>query len=331
VGGNGLSTPIAVDVDYDRKVDYVYAGDLMGNLWKFDLTADDAGQWRVAYGSSTVPQPLFQAKDENNDPQPITTRPEVSFHPKEHGYMVYFGTGKFLENGDPDDTQLQTVYGVWDFGDYEDEYLGSLNRTTNALSGPKLASTVMLLEQTEDTKFKTQLAGRTIRTLTNHPIDWEVQPDQDSTGTLDDPVKHAGWYFDLPIAKERVVTDVTLRDGKVIVIGFTPTSNDCQGGGTSMLMEIDWESGGRLAGVNFDVTDDGEINEEDETEEEDDETKKAPPTGVEFAGMIQRPAILLLNEEIEQKFMSSSDGTIKTIKEKAAKLGVSYWMEVHPD
>ncbi|UCH06161.1 MAG: hypothetical protein JSV55_08415, partial [Deltaproteobacteria bacterium] len=29
---NGLSTPVAIDVDYDDKVDYVYAGDLRGNL-----------------------------------------------------------------------------------------------------------------------------------------------------------------------------------------------------------------------------------------------------------------------------------------------------------
>ena len=36
---NGLSTPIAVDPTYDDRVDFVYAGDLKGNLWKFDLRA----------------------------------------------------------------------------------------------------------------------------------------------------------------------------------------------------------------------------------------------------------------------------------------------------
>jgi type IV pilus assembly protein PilY1 len=34
---NGLSTPIALDVDNDRITDYIYAGDLKGNLWKFDV------------------------------------------------------------------------------------------------------------------------------------------------------------------------------------------------------------------------------------------------------------------------------------------------------
>ena len=35
---NGLSSPIAVDTSQDERIDFVYAGDLKGNLWKFDLT-----------------------------------------------------------------------------------------------------------------------------------------------------------------------------------------------------------------------------------------------------------------------------------------------------
>lgn len=36
---NGLSTPIAVDTDGDRIVDSIYAGDLLGNMWKFDVSS----------------------------------------------------------------------------------------------------------------------------------------------------------------------------------------------------------------------------------------------------------------------------------------------------
>ena len=46
---NGLSTPTPVDVNSDGKVDYVYAGDLEGNLWKFDLTDPSAANWEVSY------------------------------------------------------------------------------------------------------------------------------------------------------------------------------------------------------------------------------------------------------------------------------------------
>ena len=333
--GNGLSTPIAVDVDYDFIVDYVYAGDLKGNLWKFDLKSNDKTQWKVAYGTTTNPKPLFTATDDNGNPQPITTRPEAAYHPK-HGYFVFFGTGKYIENADPDDEQLQTVYGIWDYGDNDDdeEYLGTLDRSSGELSNSgtssEIGSSVYLLKQEVDDTIKTTLAGRTIRTLTDNKIEWNVQPDYNGNGTLDDPTKHVGWYFDLPFTGERVVSDITLRGGKVIFIGFTPTDKDCESGGRSMLMEIDWETGGRLAGVNLDVTDDGKIDEDDEAEDKD-KTKKVPPSGLEFFGMLQRPVILLIDKEGEMKFMSSSDGSIQTVIEKGIKLGVSYWMEVHPD
>ena len=48
-GCNGLSTPALVDIDWDGMVDYVYAGDLKGNLWKFDLTNSDSSKWDSAY------------------------------------------------------------------------------------------------------------------------------------------------------------------------------------------------------------------------------------------------------------------------------------------
>lgn len=75
---NGLSSPAPVDKDGDRITDYVYAGDLKGNLWKFDLTSTTAASW-----SATK---LFTActadtcSDSNR--QPITARPEAMMHPE---------------------------------------------------------------------------------------------------------------------------------------------------------------------------------------------------------------------------------------------------------
>jgi type IV pilus assembly protein PilY1 len=59
-GCNGLSTAVPIDVDYDNKVDYVYAGDLRGNVWKFDLTDSDYTNWEVAFYDGEE-KPLFQA------------------------------------------------------------------------------------------------------------------------------------------------------------------------------------------------------------------------------------------------------------------------------
>ena len=149
---NGLSTPTPVDVDLDNKVDYVYAGDLKGNVWKFDFTGSSATDWKVAYGASGTPKPLFQARDGAGAAQPITTKPEVMYHCQSDmpGYLVVVGTGKYLADTDLADTQTQTIYGLWDYGDDADdnEYLGAFNRG----STPQLSNqpaTVTLLQQTE--------------------------------------------------------------------------------------------------------------------------------------------------------------------------------------
>ena len=160
-------TPVAVDVNYDDKVDYVYAGDLKGNLWKFNLTSEDAANWDVAYYEGGTKMPLFKAAG-----QPITTRPDVMFHCEKDGYLVLFGTGKYLEDGDLSDTSGQAVYGIWDYGDDADngEYVGTINSGTFTPSPLLPSDTVTLLAQNvvnEQTANELEL-----RTLSNSQADW---------------------------------------------------------------------------------------------------------------------------------------------------------------
>jgi type IV pilus assembly protein PilY1 len=107
---NGLSTPVPFDSDGDGKADTVYAGDLKGNLWKFDLSDPSASNW-----NATKVSLLFKATDASNNPQPIVSVPEVTLHPA-GGRMVLFGTGKFLEQGDTTSTSVQSFYGIHDLG-----------------------------------------------------------------------------------------------------------------------------------------------------------------------------------------------------------------------
>src|SRR5262249_16027385 len=114
---NGLATPAAVDFNGDVNVDYVYAGDLLGNMWKYDLTNASPSNWQVAYSASGVAKPLYVAADSSGNLQPITSRHEVGRGPNGMGMVVLFGTGKFLE--DPTDKQLtprrdQSFYGIYD-------------------------------------------------------------------------------------------------------------------------------------------------------------------------------------------------------------------------
>jgi Tfp pilus tip-associated adhesin PilY1 len=116
-GRNGLSTPALIDVDLDRRIDYAYAGDLKGNLWKFDLTAPDPERWGIASptGAGSRPQPLFQATGLS-----ITGRPDVMAvnpvcTPDASGVMVIFGTGAH-PGYDPVRTRPNAIFSVWDNG-----------------------------------------------------------------------------------------------------------------------------------------------------------------------------------------------------------------------
>ena len=348
---NGLSSPIAVDVNHDDVVDFVYAGDLKGNLWKFDLVSDSAINWQVAFedGGSRA-APLFVARDPAGNPQPITSQPEVMLHPAKHGYIVCFGTGKFLGVGDYSDAQIQTIYGIWDYGDTvfqppdvwspddDKEYLGefvSRDRTVRQLSNTYLSDKVKLLKQVAK-DFEVDSGGGKIivRILTEDKPVWDTRSDPDGGGQLPDPTNSndndAGWYLDLDVyAGERVVSDIILRDGVLIVIGFIPEQSRCASGGDSVFMELNAFTGGSIGAIQFDIHNDGSVDENDLVEVEiDGKTVKVPPSGKKLAGNIQPPAIIKLNEKQEKKYLSSSSGGIVEISEKTAKTGIAYWMEL---
>lgn len=85
-----------------------YAGDLKGNVWRFDLNASVQTLWPSAG------QLLFTAKDNSNNPQAITASPGVVPRTDKPGYMVILGTGKLYDLNDQSSTQVQAAYGLWD-------------------------------------------------------------------------------------------------------------------------------------------------------------------------------------------------------------------------
>lgn len=98
---NGLFNPVALDTDSDGNVDRVYAGDLNGTMWKFDLSSTTISSWNASVLLTTSPV------------QPITSTPGVAVHPY-GGYMVAFGTGAILTTADTTDASVHYVYGIWD-------------------------------------------------------------------------------------------------------------------------------------------------------------------------------------------------------------------------
>jgi type IV pilus assembly protein PilY1 len=109
---NGIAYVAAADLDGDRITDYVYAGDIQGNLWRFDLTSVSTGSWAV------TPNPIYQTAGG----QPITTAPIVVGTPGNGLYehvMVEFGTGRQVPQSNISAATYQTsqmaLYGIWDW------------------------------------------------------------------------------------------------------------------------------------------------------------------------------------------------------------------------
>ncbi len=259
-GDNGLSTPALIDVDLDRRVDYAYAGDLKGNLWKFDLTAEDPLRWGVAFGNDMngdgvidaargdLPAPLFQAPG-----QPITGRPDVMvMHggclSQAPGFMVFFGTGKYLGVSDRQDPTQQSLYGIWDFGDDSDdsENLGAIEDRPSG----RLSSGLFLFPKR--IVGETSIDGKIYRRVSSDHIGYELVEDlEDADGCAGNnssemkkknPRHYAGWFLDFPppaessnASAERVVGDVLVRRGNIIVPSYVPDNQPCGGGGRSWL------------------------------------------------------------------------------------------------
>jgi hypothetical protein len=93
---NGLSSPTLFDVDGDGVPEYAYAGDLDGQMWKFDLINNTGS---LLYTTNPL--------------QAITSAPVVRPHPL-GGQMVAFATGRLLSSGDKEDTSVHYAYGIWD-------------------------------------------------------------------------------------------------------------------------------------------------------------------------------------------------------------------------
>ncbi|MGZ9712335.1 pilus assembly protein [Glaciimonas sp. GNP009] len=101
---NGLSTP-GLLFNHKRELIAAYAGDLKGNLWKFDMSSTSPYNW--------VSKKMFTATTANGSIAPIVQQPLLTPHPTA-GFMVTFGTGKYYETADKTNTDKQALYGVWD-------------------------------------------------------------------------------------------------------------------------------------------------------------------------------------------------------------------------
>ncbi len=221
IGVNGLSEVSVLDTNNDHSIDSVYAGDLQGNLWKFDLSSSDSSNWGIANNTAGDTKPLFSAtyplpngSSTIDVPQPITVPPTIAPHTN-GGYMLLFGTGKYFDSedskvlsGDP----IQSFYGIRD------------NLSAATVKRSDLVSQEVLYESNN---FSTG----TFRSTSNHTVDFASKK---------------GWFMNLAPPKvagqalertgEKVNLQALLYKNKVIFFTLTPESTPCDFGGSSWTM-----------------------------------------------------------------------------------------------
>jgi type IV pilus assembly protein PilY1 len=273
---NGLASPAAVSINNNDTIDYIYAGDLFGNLWKFDVSKSNPDDWKVAYG-----KPLFKASSPTTDsngkplPQPITTAPVINYHPTRQGYMVYFGTGQYMEVGDANNTTIQSFYGIWDRSQV-DAKSGSLSSSNPPNPSGFDRSKLFVLVTTDDVATKTRTTS-----ATEGAIQWF-----EADGTTP---HHLGWYTDLPDTGERQVSQASMKNNYVIFNTLIPPPvTPCGvGKGTGWLMVLNAADGSASKIAVFDLNGDSQFTKADLTS-----TGKVP-SGVQISGgMAPAPSLL---------------------------------------
>lgn len=207
-------TAYADDSEKNNTAIFVYGGDLLGNVWRFDINAESVIKFA-------------ELKDSAGVTQPITTAPELGDVLTSDGKVhrvVYIGTGKYLETGDLADTQQQSVYAI------KDDDTPTTSPATDTLVNPRASTS------SPDRMVQQTISGgtdtRTVTTATgdNKP-DFKVD---------------RGWFVDFPDSGERVNVTMELSLGILAVATTVPSDTVCTPGGTGWLNYFDYSTGGSV-------------------------------------------------------------------------------------
>ena len=253
---NGIAYVASADLDGDHIADYLYAGDQLGNVWRFDITGKTAASWSVSKFGQTAATALFVAKDGSSTPklQPITTVPVVAavMTGNVSRVMVLFGTGQKtpLTATSPDvyATGQQTFYGIWDWDMAAWNAVANVKMQYASLTGTQSIARSKLRAQTVVSTSTSTGAALGYRNLsTTNVVCW-----QGSTTCGADAISNAqyGWLFDLPAMQEQIIYNPVLVDGALVVSTAIPpviSAAQCNPGLQSgWTMAFDPSSGGAL-------------------------------------------------------------------------------------
>ncbi|KAB2912827.1 MAG: pilus assembly protein PilY [Dechloromonas sp.] len=237
---NGMGTPGLLDADSDGDIDYIYGGDLKGNVWKIDVSSANTAIWDFSFKSGTTPQPLFIAKDSSGTVQPITTSltpvmDNVAGDANFGKLFLFFGTGAYFRSGDSTDTQIQTMYGL-------------IDTNTQVSSRSQLTQRSVI----DNGVFNVVVNGNIVDTKNVRTF---------SAAVSGDMAGKSGWYLDLKTAAgvaegERVTTSAevyVLAEPTLIFSSIIPVNDPCKPGGKGYLSALNPFTGGRLTVGFYDI------------------------------------------------------------------------------
>jgi type IV pilus assembly protein PilY1 len=255
---NGIDYTTPADLDGDHISDYVYAGDLYGNVWRFDLTSNNPSNWGVTNaggvsinaltGGGGTATPLFTTPAG----QPITTQVSVAAvagtaNPR---VLVEFGTGMETAftnfEGASFQTSQQALYGVWDWNltawnaasivQYASLPGGGIPAPMTPLSG-----TGNLVAQSILSTYSASAVGTVYddRVLSSLPVcyadsagcseyGWFLNLVSGSANNTDPALPTAGGnpqYPNAPVVYEQVIFNPTLQDGAFVVNTTIPPAS----------------------------------------------------------------------------------------------------------
>ena len=244
---NGLATPAALR--RDGRVQQVYAGDYLGNVWKFDLSELQGTDSATDYSGTPKVKNIFTATTSSGAMQHIVAPVTTSYSSDsadtntQNKQYVFFGTGSDLTVADLSTTStVQTMYGLID------------DPTTR----PSRATNMRQRSINSNGNFDGYKTGATlsVRSFT--------APGNDMRDQL-------GWYMDWSTPSvlggapvEQVFTEATLRSSvtpTLVVSSAIASSASCVSNGAGYLNAMDAYHGGSLSVSYFDINRDGKRNE----------------------------------------------------------------------
>lgn len=248
---NGLGG-VRLMFDSNNKIMGAYAGDLQGNVWKFNAAGTGTTNWMLGNGG----KPLFTAKNAAGGVQAITAPPAVvvrtdqtKYNPS---YMVIVGTGKLHEVEDQANKTAQSAYGLWDRYGFTSTVDDSIASRSNLVA----VNTTFTKALTVATDILTTSAGTSnlYTTTPSKTVDWTTD---------------RGWVLDYSIkAGQRTISPIE-KAGRIVRIDTmipkdpAPSCSDTSGEAFNYLVEP--LTGGCKLQTTLDTNGDGKINDADLT------------------------------------------------------------------